>query len=162
MEVVSSDPEDVERHRLGHEVRWAARSLLANLLRVSRGAGKPQDIEEQLNKLHFAIEDLRSARPREPIGFLLASALDISREYTGSEERNRRWQHAQDTIVHGAMQVIASRLVEQRTQESAGTAEMMNGLREIEEIRAENQKAVRARVPGNLSRRSIDRLLRDL
>lgn len=47
----------------------------------------------------------------------------------------------------GAMQIVASRLVDQATQAAAGNRQMFDALYEIEKMREENRKGTAARRP---------------
>jgi hypothetical protein len=56
-----------------------------------------------------------------------------------AEDRDR--DDAEERIIRGVLQVVASRLVHQRTQEAAGDSEMYDGIRSLENLRAEARKA---------------------
>ena len=52
MRVVSENSEkDIERHRLENEITYSMQELAANLMRITRGAGKPYDVGKRAAKL---------------------------------------------------------------------------------------------------------------
>jgi hypothetical protein len=139
MKVVSENTEaDLARGRAERSIEAALRALTANLIRVTRGAGKPEEINHQIVRLAEATTAYSSAAGVLPAGDTLAGFIrledrDMSR--WSDEERARSW--AERLVVDGALQLTASRLLGQLTQERAGHSEMYRGLKELEEIRAE-------------------------
>jgi len=142
MKVVSDNsPEDIARDRAERRISSALRALTANLIRVVRGAGKPGEISSQVLSLTEALSAYRDAAGFLPFGETLAEFIrpedrDLSR--WSDDEKARHW--AQKLVIDGALQMTASRLLGQLTQESAGRSEMNMGIQEIEEIRAERRK----------------------
>jgi hypothetical protein len=113
------------------EVGFALRRLAANLLRIIRGAGQPSDVVDQLTAVLKAIEAHRAA------GGLLSEdcvapmlRLDYPERHGLDAERR-----AESFIVHAALQVAASRLMDQSFQERAGQIEMRQGVDEIGVLR---------------------------
>jgi len=114
------------------------RALTANLLRVSRGAGKPLRIERDIEELHNAFARYEEVAGPHPVPDL-HKALDYNpdRSFIAKlDGENRAWEYAVDLILSGAMQVVASRLVGQATQQAAGSHTMYMGIRELDEIKA--------------------------
>lgn len=123
--------EDLRQEALGRLQEFAA-----NILRVMRGAGKPYDVVTDAMQLGIAmIEAVRDGgRPISDAEII--EALFVCK-YEGSPS------FPPNDVVRGALQVAASRLVGQRTQEAAGRTEIHNGLQLWEGVRQEQRKALR-------------------
>ena len=113
----------------------ALKDLTANLLRVVRGAGKPYDVRKQVALVHAAYAGLAEANPR-------ATWPDISEGLSVASAFEDEMTTARECMVRGALQIAASKIADQPMQERAGRDELMTGFRAIEEIRAENRRAV--------------------
>lgn len=134
-----------------HMASQAMRGLFANMLRCVRGAGKPMHLLSQMADVigHMEALDL-SIGPAAANDVMLdamqswsetkEALLDMREADVGSPEhlqasRNFEREEAYCNVMKGSLQVIASRLVGQSTQESAGETEMSRGINEIFEIR---------------------------
>jgi hypothetical protein len=145
MRIVSEKSEaDLARERASDRVGWKLRELTANLLRITRGAGKPEEIMRQMNGLTAAIQSFWEAVGLSPYADEFSRALDVSNDL----ETKRHWRpedryrdDAEERIIRGVLQIVASRLVHQRAQETIGRSEMYDGINAIEDIRAEERKA---------------------
>jgi hypothetical protein len=140
MHIVSDgpDPDQPRRDALA-AVRRALRELTANLLRMIRGAGKPYLIVGQLDELTTAL-----IAYSEKSGSMMPSDHDLKRALTPEEydplfratygdlEAERR--DAIQQIVRGSLQLVASQMLGQSTQEAAGRSEMHAGSRALGEI----------------------------
>jgi hypothetical protein len=156
MRIVSENSEaDLAHQRAMAPVDWALRDLAANLMRVTRGAGRPHYVGRQAQALVEALSEYRDAIGYFPSPEEIANALAIERsperiEQMSDEEFDLfRAEHA---IVRGSLQIVASRLLDQKTQETAGEDEMYKGLGEIEAIRGKGRrKAPAAKIAGKAS-----------
>ncbi|MGL4965206.1 MAG: hypothetical protein ACRC67_28545 [Inquilinus sp.] len=97
------------------EIGRSVRALAANLLRVIRGAGRADEIEQQTIDLLHAITAHRAATGYPPSAHDLTRILDI--DYTPEfmarlSEGNQALAHAEQRIVRGCLQVVASRLLD--------------------------------------------------
>jgi hypothetical protein len=85
---------------------------------------------------------LKKLQPVQLVELAATLGIDVSpllgRPEQRPESRERRW-YAERSILRGALQIVASSLLEQRTQEAAGTSEMYRGINEIEDLRAEQR-----------------------
>lgn len=131
----SNDDADLARQAAIDNLQWPTREMAANLLRVTRGAGKPWDLPQQIINLAESI--LKASKHSNAWGIwsemekVLQSGMpDDDDGLIGSEE----------TIVRGSLQLVASRLVHQRTQAAAGGREIGTGIRMVEQEREENRK----------------------
>lgn len=125
------------------QVSWALRNLTANLLRIIRGAGKPHEIVEQSARLTQALVEYQEAVGHWPPSHELSEMLSIDhpgewRSQSNSSERD--FLEATECIVRGALQKAASRLIGQLTQERAGGRELYDGVRDLENARAEMRR----------------------
>jgi hypothetical protein len=143
------------------EFSRALRESVANLLRVMRGAGRPDDLLYQLNgvlKAATQILDLTGQLPVE----IMTTILHGRSETQNIWERRQRgeiddatidqWEkdgtisrkYAEEVIHAGVLQVIASQLVRQDLQLRAGTKEFNDGIRRLAEAEEKSQKYWRA------------------
>lgn len=145
MRTVSENSEvDLAHQQALSQLDWKLRELTANLLRITRGAGKPYQIMQQMTDLAAAIQGFWDAKGLSPYGDEFARALDVSNDLEtmqswSNEDRER--EYAERRLIRGVLQVVASRLIGQKTQEAAGHNEMYDGLRSLEDLRAKERKA---------------------
>jgi hypothetical protein len=137
----NSEVEIARRHAL-RQVEQTLRELTANLIRVTRGAGKPYEIEAQAQSFLAALADYNETTGKFPSNYELANALTLER-YVERIGRMPGWyrleRDAKREVICGSLQIAASRLLDQRTQERAGEHEMYLGIRDLGDIRAERQ-----------------------
>ena len=134
---------DVNRRGAENDARDAARVLAANIIRVVRGAGRPDEIGLQAVALVEAMQrhwETTQSWPNEEIANELRLA---SREPRTVDGIWSEWESAEHRMITGALQIAASRLIDQPTQEAAGRREMITGLMRIEAIRNSVSKAFR-------------------
>ncbi len=148
MKVVSSNTEtEVACHRAKDEVEWALRDLTANLIRVTRGAGRSHDIRRQMVLVLQAMQAHWDACGMWPSSYELDQMLSIrdDERLDRLNDRDIEWAFAEFKMVRGALQVAASTLLDQSTQRAAGHTELFDGLRQLERMREENRRAFDAR-----------------
>ncbi|MFT8246599.1 hypothetical protein [Roseomonas sp. BN140053] len=129
--------------RAREQVVRALRELAANLLRVIRGAGKPWTLGQDAAEVVIAIEAYQEIAGPTLFADDIAAALRIQEHYRhlpSLSSREAERLDAEEQVVRGALQVVASKLLGQRTQEAAGDDEMHRGIREFGEIRAEAKR----------------------
>jgi hypothetical protein len=127
-----------EQRRCRANVENVLCRLTANLLRVTRGAGRAHEIAQQ------AIDFLKACKESHAqVGYYPAAEFPQMLD-TAPELDRPDLNHAVHRIVSGALQIIASRLLDQKTQERAREDELYNGIRALERARAES----RARLMG--------------
>jgi hypothetical protein len=87
--VAVNSESEIRRRRAAQDVEWPLRDLIANLIRVVRGAGKPYEIRRQLAAVLTAISDYRDAAGLWPSSDELANMVAMQRpewlETTSSE-----------------------------------------------------------------------------
>lgn len=125
------------------EVTDRLRELASNIIRVVRGAGISSRIAQQAQSLIDAMAAYRETVGHWPSAEELDEALDIE---VPSENRDRMNEigleisYATQAAIRGALQIAASRLVNQRPREAAGEAEMHQGISDLERAREQRRK----------------------
>jgi hypothetical protein len=122
------------------------REVAANVLRVVRGAGKPYELLVQMQEVVNKAVKYREVHGYYPSSDLIQQVLALYDEYEQQEERQRRQEISEESrnvlrddgyldrlyalhIIHrGALQVAASGLIGQDTQQRAGESELHRGL----------------------------------
>lgn len=131
--IVSSHSDaEIEAGFILREISWDLRELTANLMRVTRGAGKPDQIGPQCAKVVELLVQYRVSKGCYPSAYDLQAILDLDVTLTPEQvERHRRdgFSRAERQIVRGSLQVAASSLLGQRAQESRGEDEIQQGIR---------------------------------
>lgn len=126
------------------------RELFANMLRMSRrpfSGGRPHELSHQMVAFLEAVQ----AHDALPGGALLAGnlwpmislAIRDRCPHLSEEQRKRpmsNFEAAEEWIIEGAAQIIASRMVWQPAQTHRGEHDLMHGVERLEEIRARNRK----------------------
>jgi hypothetical protein len=116
MEIVSntSGPE-LAKNRARALLRGPVRRLVANLLRVLRGAGSPEELPSQLNALTEAYIEFEAAFRHSPSGYELQRALEIEEKPVRSD-----LDLAKEDLVRAALRLVAGKLVHQNIQIRGG------------------------------------------
>jgi hypothetical protein len=152
MHIVSENTaEDIARNRAAEDVQRALTELAANILRMIRGAGKPNEFLNHAFQLTEAMSEYKKAAGHfpDPVIFARMLLLDTREELFGRcSDDDRARDYAEQMIIRGALQVVASRMLHQLTIERAGDSEMSSGFYELERIREENRRSVRAQMKG--------------
>lgn len=165
MKVVSSTTgEERAEYQAREALDWPLREAAANVLRVVRGAGKPHKIASLMQDVIGAYLAYRDAAGHYPTPYVIAEILEFSE--TGSPERWRasfpgevaeedfqRWledgsfdRHAAiDDIIRASLQICASRLVGQRTQERTAESALYEAIRSLEAAREITRKRYKPR-----------------
>jgi hypothetical protein len=133
---VPADPSAI--HASATEVRDAIRELTANLLRVMRGTGRPEDVVRQAQLFIDSCAAHRDIAGRDPDATVVAEALRLEptpeRDGDGEFGSLSEWDRAVREMVHGGLQVAAAELLDQHAQAAAGRRELFSGYRDIERI----------------------------
>ena len=145
MRLVSENSEaDLAKREKLDEVERRFVDLASNVLRVVRGAGKPGDIGDQASALAWAYIEFEKVAGHYPFPEHIAEAANIAPTHdqlSKMSPENYEEVASEHQIIKGALQIAASRLLRQRTQESAGDNEMFEGMRRWEDNRdAANRK----------------------
>jgi hypothetical protein len=124
------------------DVEQALRVLAANLMRVSRGAGRPYMLFRDCLEVVKTAQAYHDATGSWPSDYVISNAITCE-EYREVENPSDYWRGrkaALDTIVKGALQLAASRQLVQIPQERAGEHELIGGFQRLQEVQqAENR-----------------------
>ena len=138
--VGESSADDIARNRVKDDIQAELRELASNLIRIVRGAGKAHFVGHQASafiKALVALQDIPDAYlPGAEVQQMLSVRENRDAINALSDQEWMR-HHALEQIISGALQITASRLLGQTTQEAAGRTEMMNGVAALERVRAE-------------------------
>ena len=143
MKIVSeTSDKELARQRVQPIVEWALKDLAANLMRITRGAGKPYLVGRQAQELIEALKAYREAVGLYPGSDEISAALNIQEDLRLSgqlsrSENSRRY--AKEMLVRGGLQIAASRLLGQSTQESAGSSELYQGFMDLRDVQDEDR-----------------------
>lgn len=137
---VANDQSGIDKARAKEAIEWPLRELAANVMRISRGAGKPYEILEDCIKVVQRFQQYRevhgvwpsSSEVQEILNFHDPRLRDYSLPYD-------EMAHAIERIARGSLRMAAGRLVSQQLQADHGENEMLDGIREIEEFRIERR-----------------------
>lgn len=109
--------------RAAEDARRALVELTANLMRLTRGAGKPSEVEDQAALLVERLKTYREKARGGPGYFHFHEALEHGHNPKESGDRAR----AMEKAISGSLQVVASRLLVQPMQVAAGEEELEQG-----------------------------------
>ncbi|NTI22068.1 hypothetical protein G6M87_09355 [Rhizobium rhizogenes] len=131
--VAENSQKQIDTEYAQQRVDRAMVELAANIMRVVRGAGKPEELIRQcvdVVNTAVAFDEVTHAFPSP---FSLATAIQL--KHDPLEHGNAFWvgrQTAYRKMVSGALQFSASRLLGQLTQERRGESEMDEAFRNLE------------------------------
>lgn len=133
-----NDQRSIDQEWARGQLRRPLRELAANVIRVVRGAGRSYEIAEQCIAVIEAHRNYFDKVGSWPAAWEIDQALAIGRD-RDTQVYDEAWERAvaRETILRGSLQVAASRLVGQNTQENRGRSELMEGVNSIIQIREE-------------------------
>lgn len=148
----NSDDEIAARETI-RRLEWPLRKMAANLLRIARGAGRPNTLPQEIIDLAELILDASKHSNAWGIWTEIEAWLQ---EGVPAERDYDEYDDHRPAMVRGALQVVASRIVGQRAQENAGEHEILEGIRQREDrLEARRKKEAEAkRKPGPTIRAS--------
>lgn len=154
--------QEIERDRILHEIEWPTREFVANLFRVIRGAGRPYALVGQLFELAKVLANAHDKVSAWEVNQAFECVLDEALPDWEAGDDARGDLH---TAMRGSLQIIASNLLFQTTQQAAGRSEMRDGINRIIERREERRRqeeeeyraAVRSLRPAPKKRKAAKR-----
>lgn len=108
--------------------------MTANLLRVARGAGRPELIVAQVTALVELFAAYRDATEGDLKPSDITEALRLEHIIEDEDELWPVWDRAVREMVNGALQVAAAELLGQQAQAATGRRELFAGYRHIEKL----------------------------
>ena len=148
MRVMSEISEDVlKRRSLNAELAQAIQELTANLLRITRGAGKASEIGRQAQAVMNVIDAHKEMLGYFPFAADVSKYLDVwtsfnDRADLGQDEYYRREE--EDQLLRAALQLVASRMLGQPMQEGTAQRDLYTSIDRINERANERRKKVEA------------------
>jgi hypothetical protein len=151
---------NVEQDIAEQEFADTLREAAANVLRVIRGAGRPGALIKQFNDVVIAAVNFQETAGHGILAATLVSILGVENEAdeifkkhaSGQVEQKSidRWDedgtfdrmYAEGAIQRGALQIIASKLLDQSIQVCAGKSEMHEGIRRVIAARERQRAAI--------------------
>ena len=138
--------QDRDQERAELQLAGPLKSLAANMMRICRGAGKPERLLEDCIAVAEAFSAYRDVFGHWPSSFSIQKILTIenevlARRFEQGEQldgENLDWLLGIDTLIRGSLQMAASRLAGQGTQEARGSDELFQGLEVLEGRRRKN------------------------
>jgi len=153
-----------ERESIEHQFSVAIRAAAANLLRIVRGAGNPHGLLFQFQEAIAAAVAYQESHGHSPavrvhLRYKSEFRRTLERIHDGELDRSSMRADgtidrlmAEESVIRGALQMVASDFVDQSAQAAAGEQEFYDGLRELRRIREEQVKKVRG--PADVGRES--------
>ncbi|KSV76681.1 hypothetical protein N182_24730 [Sinorhizobium sp. GL2] len=147
--VAENTQQQINENWLLEALDYRLRELAANIIRVVRGAGRPDDVIDQCNGVLKAAIEYHDKTKRFVSDQSVAVALHLKPEHIRDYDSFQgQRQVALRKMVKGSLQLTASRLLDQRTQENRGESEMFEAFRDLErlyqEIREKREAEARA------------------
>jgi hypothetical protein len=139
--------EEIKKQEATQALKAALVNLTGNLIRVVRGAGKPDRIIEQLHAVAVSYTEYSDAHGGEADSSVYREMLRFETPELPERDDRARAVLAEHAICRTALQVVASTMLEQERQQLNALGELRNRLREAEERlfteRKERARAVR-------------------
>lgn len=134
MRIVSQNSDDdLNRRRLEAEFAQALRKLTANLLRVTRGAGKPSAIGLQAQEILDVIDLHEDTFGYFPWAGQIPGYLDVWVDHRDCAKRDEEYYRRaeEDQLLRAALQLVASRMLGQHMQEGTAQRDLYAAIEQI-------------------------------
>jgi hypothetical protein len=143
--LVSNQSEaEIRRLKAREALTLPWRTLAANILRIANGAGRPADLMKQLTRCTNAMQAYLEAHGRMPPEQLIRDILDCDRAFRGYrpwvEERRTKISEGMQLVRRGALQVVASMLLDQLTLQHKAEYDIHSGAGMLQEAKAMKKK----------------------
>ena len=119
-------------------IEWPLRELTSNVMRISRGAGKPYEILKNCCQVVQRFQEYR-----ETVGFW-PSTSELQQILSFRDPRLKDYRlpydemaNAVEDVVSGALRMAAGRLLFEKLQADHGNKELIEGVNRIEQHRKE-------------------------
>lgn len=112
----------------GSDISGALRDLAGNLMRVSRGSGRAHQIAQQITTCAVVLQRYAQKNGQSPSPGEFEDMLRVYRS-APSDAGMVDGYAERELVIAGALQVAASRILDQPAQEGAGLDQMRSGVR---------------------------------
>jgi hypothetical protein len=137
--------EDIIKQRATLALKFSLINLTANLIRVVRGAGKPDRIVDYIDGFVDAFNEYYKVIGHAPTGAMLSDLIRFpDRADLKLDDDRLDEMLLEDAICRSALQMVASTLMEQRIHQEEALGELQGHLRRFVDVR-ERAKKRRAR-----------------
>lgn len=147
---------DRQAERCLWHVDWYTRQLAANILRVIRGAGRPEQLVDQVIALRDEMANAPPGITVSEVNEKMAEALS-----GGIDELDTEHGNAAEEIQRGALRKIAAQLLRQQLQASAGDHDFWKAIQRLDRQREDARRA-RAKLTSGARKRGRDTSWDDL
>jgi hypothetical protein len=149
LKVVSERPAaEIKKQKAAAKLGWALKELTANLIRVVRGAGKPEMIFKHVDSFVEAFARFCDETGEPPDPMLLRESIALPAPNRDDDRLDETLSG--QAIFRHSLETVASELLQQRTQRDAAMNKLHDTLRRIEERRALAGKRKRKAKPRSL------------
>jgi len=144
--VIDNSEREIQEKYAKAQAEHCFNILAANILRVLRGSGQPYSLHIDAANFVNAFTKAQETGRMPNLGLWPTNAEHM--RTLGTEQDRERWRedgslgqaNAEDNVIAGALQVVASRLLDQKSQESKGEHEVRQGIMEWSRIREERRR----------------------
>ena len=127
---------EIEKERATVALKFALVNLTANLIRVVRGAGKPDRIVDYIDGFVDTFNEYYRTVGSVPSGGLLGELIRLPDRADLNLDDNRLDEvMLEDAICRSALQMVASTLMDQRIHQERALGELQGQLRQFVDIR---------------------------
>jgi hypothetical protein len=155
-EQLAQKREEQAQQEAMNEVRRALIELAANLLRVTRGAGRAYELGEQAQRFAASLLAYHKLVGCFPGEWDLSEFIRLDSHWQIPDSVKGDMfteQLALQSVVKGSLQITASRMLGQNAQTRSGETEFHEGIQHLEAIWKERRAAWSYKTPKRISRK---------
>ncbi|WP_425419626.1 hypothetical protein [Oricola indica] len=130
-----NDQSDIDCQYALKRIEQPLKKLMANLLRVARGAGEPDAIVLQCDDVVSSFQEVQRVCGRWPDAHEISKIFNLKPQITGDE-----FYDGFEIMLGGAVRMAAARILGQMTHETRARSEMMDGFLQVEKARDRNRR----------------------
>jgi hypothetical protein len=126
--------EEIKKQTATLALKFSLVNLTANLIRIVRGAGKPDRLLDDIDGFLGAYKDYCVTVDRVPDGAVLSALLQFTPDQNPDDDRLDEVL-LENAICRDALQIVASSLVDQRIHREKALGELQDHLRRFVDVR---------------------------
>jgi hypothetical protein len=147
--------EEIRKQMATLELKFALTNLAANIIRIVRGAGKPDRLFDDIEGFVGTYKDYCIALDHVPDGPVISALLEFKPDQDHSDDNRSEEILIENAICRDALQRVASSLADQRVHRERALNELQRHLREFVDVR-ERAKKRRARTRRAATRKLLN------
>lgn len=141
LKVVSERPaEEIKKQRAAAALGHTLRTLTANLLRIVRGAGKPEQIVDHVEAFARSFTEYCKDTDEMPDTSILRGMIGFHCEPSSDDGDRFNDGLLENSICRHALQVVASTLLDQKIPRDNAMRELRAAMRLMEDSQAKRKK----------------------